>query len=227
MSTGLVICSVCREELHQSDGVWYHCPSGQNREKCGPNARSAYPTDPEEVVGPFCGSDIPADTDDPVQLALRARLAGQDGVQGTPGSGAPGEADAPKRGGRSSGPGQGAAPGRQGMPLAVAAMLAGAGLPTEARRTVDLPTEFAKRKALLNQGFHYNRHNGNGEKWRRLRQAARQDGKRWRKAHPEERTDPVAVRVAGQAWFAAQVFPENLSDRGRSILLDCWRGDAV
>ncbi len=61
MSTGLVICSKCKREVHQ-DGphlldepsTWRHCEDKSQR--CE-GAVSAYPTSKAEIVGEFCGID--------------------------------------------------------------------------------------------------------------------------------------------------------------------------
>lgn len=156
---------------------------------------------------PYCGRDI-GPTDDPVQGALKARtkrlVVTEAGIRSAS-QVQPVDSEAAAK--------------------AIAARTDG---PVRAVKTVEVPAgDIEKRRALLSQGFHYRRHAGNGEKWRRLRQGARQAGKRWRREHPDLRDDQVAVRVAGQEWYAAQVFPPDLSERGRSILLDCWRGDSV
>jgi hypothetical protein len=66
MSTGLVICSVCRCEVHQ-DGArdpqgtatWRHCHDKTPR--C-PGASSIYPRSRDDIVGPWCGRDnLPAE----------------------------------------------------------------------------------------------------------------------------------------------------------------------
>ena len=61
MSTGLVICSECKREVHQ-DGphlldepdTWRHCEDKSPRCK---GADSTYPQDRSEIVGKFCGMD--------------------------------------------------------------------------------------------------------------------------------------------------------------------------
>lgn len=56
MSTGIVVCSLCRREVHQ-DGphhTWTHCDDKSPR--CV-GAVSSYPSDKSEIVGPYCGVD--------------------------------------------------------------------------------------------------------------------------------------------------------------------------
>lgn len=56
MSTGLVICSTCKREVHQ-DGenqTWRHCEDKSSR--CA-GAKSIYPSSKAEIVGKFCGGD--------------------------------------------------------------------------------------------------------------------------------------------------------------------------
>jgi len=59
MSTGLVICSKCRREVHQ-DGPkehekgWRHCEDKSSR--CA-GAQSDYPVSRTEIVGRWCGQD--------------------------------------------------------------------------------------------------------------------------------------------------------------------------
>lgn len=69
MSTGLVICSLCRREVHQ-DGprewhgkpdpngtaTWTHCDDHTRR--CE-GATSTYPRTRSEIVGPVCAADGP------------------------------------------------------------------------------------------------------------------------------------------------------------------------
>ena len=56
MSYGIVICSVCKREVHQ-DGpnhTWTHCEDKTPRcEK----AHSSYPDNVGEIVGKWCGMD--------------------------------------------------------------------------------------------------------------------------------------------------------------------------
>ncbi len=57
MSYGLVICSVCKREVHQTSpgsNGWTHCEDSTPR--C-PGAVSAYPASDEEIVGKYCGRD--------------------------------------------------------------------------------------------------------------------------------------------------------------------------
>ena len=59
MSYGLVICSFCKRELHQSgrkdqQNGWEHC---EDRTPRCPDAQSAYPATVEEIRGPWCGAD--------------------------------------------------------------------------------------------------------------------------------------------------------------------------
>lgn len=79
MSNGLVICSVCRREVHQArpflragpraaptpddrypPAGWTHCEDQTPR--CA-GASSRYPTSRAEIVGPFCACDGPAPGD--------------------------------------------------------------------------------------------------------------------------------------------------------------------
>jgi hypothetical protein len=73
MSSGLVICSVCRREVHQDGPTpaptppdrypstgWTHCEDGTPR--CD-GATSTYPTSRAEIVGRFCACDGPAPGD--------------------------------------------------------------------------------------------------------------------------------------------------------------------
>lgn len=56
MSYGLVICSVCKREVHQ-DGpnqTWRHCEDKTPR--CA-GAVSAYPQTTNEIRGKWCGRD--------------------------------------------------------------------------------------------------------------------------------------------------------------------------
>lgn len=61
MSSGLVICSLCRREVHQ-DGLkniergWRHCDDSSPR--CA-GATSTYPRTRSEICGRFCGADGP------------------------------------------------------------------------------------------------------------------------------------------------------------------------
>jgi hypothetical protein len=68
MSTGLVICSTCRREVHQDsrrsplEKGWYHCDDGTPR--CA-GAHSAYPQTADEVRGPACCADGPLPAQSP------------------------------------------------------------------------------------------------------------------------------------------------------------------
>lgn len=60
MSTGIVMCSVCRREVHQ-DGprvndraTWLHC---EDKTPICEGAAVAYPLSPSEMVGRVCGVD--------------------------------------------------------------------------------------------------------------------------------------------------------------------------
>ena len=56
MSTGLVICSICKREVHQ-DGEnhsWRHCEDKTLR--CE-GASSVYPKSKDEIMGKYCGCD--------------------------------------------------------------------------------------------------------------------------------------------------------------------------
>lgn len=61
MSTGMVICSVCKREVHQ-DGPksvsrgWPHCEDGTAM--CD-GATADYPRHAEDVRGAYCGADGP------------------------------------------------------------------------------------------------------------------------------------------------------------------------
>lgn len=78
MSAGLVICSVCRREVHQDGppetvpmgdgrtyqlGTWCHCEDRSPR--CG-GAQSIYPTSRAQIVGRYCGCDGFEDEGTPV-----------------------------------------------------------------------------------------------------------------------------------------------------------------
>lgn len=58
MSSGLVICSTCKREIHQKrelgSMVWRHCDDGS--ERCD-GAWSEYPASRAEIVGKYCGRD--------------------------------------------------------------------------------------------------------------------------------------------------------------------------
>ena len=57
MSTGLVICSRCKREVHQiapGTNGWIHCEDKTPRCK---DASSIYPKSRAEIVGRYCGSD--------------------------------------------------------------------------------------------------------------------------------------------------------------------------
>ena len=56
MSTGIVICSECKREVHQ-DGenqTWRHC--GDKTPRCE-GAKSVYPKSRDEIEGKYCGVD--------------------------------------------------------------------------------------------------------------------------------------------------------------------------
>jgi hypothetical protein len=64
MSSGVVVCSACRREVHQ-DGppawpspgaalTWRHCEDKTPR--CA-GAHSAFPASPADIVGRWCGMD--------------------------------------------------------------------------------------------------------------------------------------------------------------------------
>ncbi len=55
MSTGLVICSHCKHEVHQDlDHKWTHCDTGT---PICHGASAKYPDNKEEIQGTFCGRD--------------------------------------------------------------------------------------------------------------------------------------------------------------------------
>ena len=56
MSSGLVICSICKREVHQegADHGWIHC---QDQTPRCTLADSIYPDDYSQIVGPYCGKD--------------------------------------------------------------------------------------------------------------------------------------------------------------------------
>ncbi len=59
MSTGLVICSVCRKEVHQ-DGpkhAWRHCSRFQGWTPICEGATAVYPKRRSDIVGMFCQAD--------------------------------------------------------------------------------------------------------------------------------------------------------------------------
>lgn len=59
MSAGLVICSVCRKEVHQ-DGpkqTWRHCSRFHGWTSLCEQADKVYPKTREEIVGLFCQAD--------------------------------------------------------------------------------------------------------------------------------------------------------------------------
>jgi len=70
MSTGLVVCSRCKREVHQGvDFGWTHCADGSpiciiDRETTGRHvvqrAAIEYPKTPADVMGPACARDIMA-----------------------------------------------------------------------------------------------------------------------------------------------------------------------
>ena len=64
MSYGLVICSSCKREVHQTGRIeltsgriakWIHCEDSSSI--CGGNSIAIYPKSKEEIVGKFCGRD--------------------------------------------------------------------------------------------------------------------------------------------------------------------------
>ncbi len=61
MSVGLVICSVCKREVHQ-DGPenvsrgWQHC---EGKSRMCLDASAIYPTSYADIVGKWCGRDDP------------------------------------------------------------------------------------------------------------------------------------------------------------------------
>lgn len=58
MSYGLVICSICRREVHQNPGDndhgWHHC---ENKLPMCVGATAVYPEPGEEPKGKWCGRD--------------------------------------------------------------------------------------------------------------------------------------------------------------------------
>lgn len=68
MSTGFVMCSACRREIHHTGyldkkGGWFHCEDRSPRCQGG---TTEYPRDVLEVVGPWCGRDgKPRDSNTP------------------------------------------------------------------------------------------------------------------------------------------------------------------
>ena len=61
MSTGMVICSACKREMHQDgpraiENGWQHCEDGSPR--CA-NATADYPRTAAEVRGAYCCADGP------------------------------------------------------------------------------------------------------------------------------------------------------------------------
>jgi len=65
MSTGLVICSVCRREVHQDGprdeqrgcGTWRHCSRFHGWTPICEGGHATYPNTREEIVGLFCQAD--------------------------------------------------------------------------------------------------------------------------------------------------------------------------
>ena len=65
MSTGLVVCSICKKEVHQ-DGkrdlttgraAWHHCSRFHNWTPICKDAMATYPQSRQEIVGLFCQAD--------------------------------------------------------------------------------------------------------------------------------------------------------------------------
>jgi len=65
MSSGLVVCSKCKREVHQGDAKlfppkgWYHC-IGTRWDADTPiceGAKAIWPPSQREINGPFCGVD--------------------------------------------------------------------------------------------------------------------------------------------------------------------------
>lgn len=61
MSTGIVICSICKRELHQSgdraiENGWMHCEDRTPR--CS-DGSAVFPESTAEIVGKWCGMDDP------------------------------------------------------------------------------------------------------------------------------------------------------------------------
>lgn len=59
MSTGMVICSACKRELHQDgdkaiQNGWIHCP---DKTAMCIGAHAEYPKSPSDIKGPWCGRD--------------------------------------------------------------------------------------------------------------------------------------------------------------------------
>lgn len=54
MSTGIVVCSVCYREVHQTGGGWTHCEYGLPI--CA-GAKPVYPGNVKRIVGKWCGRD--------------------------------------------------------------------------------------------------------------------------------------------------------------------------
>lgn len=59
MSYGLVICSQCKHEVHQSGNRnlangWQHC---DDRSTICESGLAVYPKSKDEIVGPYCGID--------------------------------------------------------------------------------------------------------------------------------------------------------------------------
>jgi hypothetical protein len=82
MSSGLMICSRCRREVHQ-DGPkniangWRHCVDRTPRCFAG---SSEYPASRAEIVGPFCGADTGGQDDDTAKLLESRRVVHPDPV---------------------------------------------------------------------------------------------------------------------------------------------------
>ena len=55
MSTGIVVCSICSREVHQSVyHKWTHC---EDATPLCPYAERVYPKSTDEIKGAWCGSD--------------------------------------------------------------------------------------------------------------------------------------------------------------------------
>ena len=60
MSYGIVICSICKREVHQKRNTetdrlsWFHCED--TTDICS-TAQTVYPSSTEEIRGAYCGMD--------------------------------------------------------------------------------------------------------------------------------------------------------------------------
>lgn len=54
MSAGIVVCSICFHEVHQTSGGWVHC--GSHTPICD-GAIAIYPRSTDDIQGKWCGRD--------------------------------------------------------------------------------------------------------------------------------------------------------------------------